>query len=109
MRMPGTRKKNKGDYGLHFCTPEEQPRKAQAPTWPASSSGSGVGLKEADQEGRTYAWRREEGEWLLGGLRQEEESLAAHQNSLVECSLATSMGFLFRTCQGAAGAGENSY
>lgn len=70
MRMLGTRKKNKGDYGLQSCTPEEEPKKTQAPTWPASSSGSGLGLEEADHNGRTYGWRREEGEQLLGGLRQ---------------------------------------
>lgn len=45
---------------------------------------------------------------LLGGPRQEQESPPAHYNSPVECSLAADMGFLFRTCQGTAGAGENS-
>lgn len=66
MRMPGTRKKNKGLYELQSCTPEEQPRKAQVPTWPASSSGSGLGLEEADQEGRASAGERsqEGGSWV---------------------------------------------
>lgn len=44
-----------------------------------------------------------------GWPEQEQKSLAAHQNSPVECSLAAGMSFLFRTCQETAGAGENSY
>lgn len=104
MRMPGTRKKNKGDCGLHSCTPVEKPGQAQAPTWPAAQ----LGLEEAGPEGSTCGQRREEGAWLLGGLRLEQEPLAAHQNSSMECSLAAGMGFLFRTCQGTAGAEENS-
>lgn len=48
---------------------------------PGRLAGSGLRLEEADQEGRAHGWRREEEEWLLGGLRQEQESLTAHQNS----------------------------
>jgi hypothetical protein len=31
MRMPRIRKKNKGDYELHFCTPEKKPRGGTTP------------------------------------------------------------------------------
>lgn len=64
-----------------------------------------AGVRRGGPQGKNL-WLEKGGEQLLGGLRQEQESLAAHQNSPVECSLAAGRGFLFRTCQGTAGAGE---
>lgn len=80
-------RKNKGDYGLQCCAPERH--RPLPGLWL-------LGLRE----GRA--------EKILGGLRRVQESLClpAHQDSLLECSLAAGVGLLFRTCQGTAGVGE---
>lgn len=85
---------------IHVPQMSSQGRHKPPPGLPAPPAGRGRPRRES-------SWLEKEGGWLLGGLRREQESLTAHQNSPVECSLAAGVGFLFRTCQGTAGAEEN--